>query len=89
MSIAGSRHLALGGFYRRLKGRTCAAVANTATARKLAQMYYRLMTRGLEYVEQGLHDYQKQQDIQTLQRFKKSAQKMGLKIIDPQTGALI
>lgn len=89
MSIAGSRHLALGGFYRRLKGRTCAAVANTATARKLAQMYYRLMTKGLEYVEQGLQDYQKQQEQQDIQRLKKTAQRMGYKILEPQTGTLI
>jgi len=89
MSIAKSKHLALGGFYRRLKGRTCAAVANTATARKLAQLYYRLMTKGLDYVEKGLQEYQKQYQLLSLQKLKKTALKMGLTVIDTQTGTVI
>ena len=57
-SIARSKYLALGGFYRRLKGRTSAAVANVATARKLAVMFYHAMREGLAYVERGLEAYE-------------------------------
>jgi transposase len=89
MSLARSKHLALGGFYRRLKGRSGAAVANTATARKLAVLYYRLMTKGLAYVEQGLHEYEKQYQQQSVKRLKKMAQNMGLTLIESQTGMLI
>src|SRR5213078_1107341 len=35
-----------------------AAVAVVATARKLAVLFYRAMTRGLEYVERGLAQYE-------------------------------
>lgn len=57
-SIARSKYLALGGFYRRLKARTSAAVANVATARKLAVMFYHAMRDGLAYVERGLEAYE-------------------------------
>jgi len=53
-SVGRSSYLALGGFYRRLKARTSAAVALVATARKLAVLYYRTMRHGLAYVERGL-----------------------------------
>jgi len=89
MSIAKSKHLALGGFYRRLKGRTSAGVANTAVARKLAGLYYRLMTQGLEYVEQGLHEYEKKYTEQSVKRLKKVAQRLGLTVIETQTGTVI
>ena len=58
ISIAKSKHLALGGFYRRIKGRRGAAIAAVATARKLAILFYRAMVHGLEYVERGLKKYQ-------------------------------
>jgi len=57
-SIAKSKYLALGGFYRRLKARTNAAVANVATARKLAVFFYYAMREGMAYVERGLEAYE-------------------------------
>jgi len=49
---------ALGGFYRRLKGRRGGLVANIALARKLAELYWRLMVHGKAYVEEGLKKYE-------------------------------
>src|SRR5438045_4738017 len=49
---------ALGGFYRRLKGRKGGLVANLALARKLAELFWRLMVHGISYVEQGLKKYE-------------------------------
>jgi transposase len=49
---------ALGGFYRRLKGRRGGLVANLALARKLAELYWRLMVHGRAYVEEGLKKYE-------------------------------
>ena len=46
MSIAKGKYLAMSGFYRRIKGRRGAPVAIVATARKLAILFYRAMTRG-------------------------------------------
>jgi transposase len=50
----------LGGFYRRLKGRKGGLVANLGLARKLAELFWRLMVHGISYVEQGLKKYQEQ-----------------------------
>jgi transposase len=49
---------ALGGFYRRLRGRIGGLAANVALARKLAQLFYRLLRYGMEYVEKGLKAYE-------------------------------
>jgi len=58
MSVGRSVDKALGGFYRRLKGRRGGLVANIALARKLAELYWRLMVHGTAYVEQGLKKYE-------------------------------
>jgi hypothetical protein len=44
---------ALGGFYRRIKGRRGGLVANLALARQLAELCWRLMVHGRAYVEEG------------------------------------
>ncbi len=57
-SVGRSVDKALGGFYRRLKGRKGGLVANLALARKLAELFWRLMVQGVSYVEQGLKKYE-------------------------------
>ena len=57
-SVGRSVDKALGGFYRRLKGRRGGLVANLALARKLAELFWRLMVHGTTYVEQGLKKYE-------------------------------
>jgi transposase len=49
---------ALGGFYRRLRGRLGGLAANVALARKLALLFYRLLRYGMDYVEKGLKSYE-------------------------------
>jgi transposase len=77
MSLAKSKHLALGGFCQRIKGRRGAAVAFVATARKLAILFYRVMTRGLDYVEHGLAQYQANYRSQTERYLRKTAARLG------------
>lgn len=77
LSITRSKYLALGGFYRRVKGRRGAAVAIVATARKLATLYYYAMTRGLEYVERGLEKYEAAYRAQSERLLRKSAARLG------------
>lgn len=68
---------ALGGFYRRLRGRLGGLAANVALARKLAQLFYRLLRYGIDYVEKGLKDYEAKV-LQTEQRvLRKLARKQG------------
>jgi transposase len=59
-SLARSKHVALGGFYRRMAGRRGGLVANIALARKLAVLFWRVMVKGVGYVEQGLAKYEEQ-----------------------------
>jgi transposase len=59
-SLARSKHVALGGFYRRMAGRKGGLVANVALARKLAVLFWRVMVKGVSYVEQGLAQYEAQ-----------------------------
>lgn len=80
-SIARSKHLALGGFYRRVKARRGAPIAIVATARKLAIMFYNLMRYGKEYVEIGLLRYEEQQREQRMRYLKKQAFKLGFDLV--------
>jgi hypothetical protein len=77
-SVGRSVDKALGGFYRRLKGRRGGLVANLALARKLAELFWRLMVHGITYVEQGLKKYE-DKVAQTEQRLlQKLARKYGM-----------
>lgn len=77
-SVARSKHLALGGFYRRLRAMHGAQVANIATARKVAVLFYNTLRYGLAYVEQGLERYQDLYRQQCLRRLERSARQFGL-----------
>ena len=80
-SVAKSKYLALGGFYRRLKARTNAAVAIVATARKLAVLYYNAMRHGLAYVEQGLEQYEQLYRERQQRYLQKRAAELGLTLV--------
>jgi hypothetical protein len=82
MGVASSKHQALGAFYRRIKGKKGPAVANTATARKIAELFYRAMTQGLEYVEEGVHRYDQRYREQSIRRVQKMAQQLGLTVTE-------
>jgi len=57
-SLARSKNIALGGFYRRMAARRGGLVANVALARKLATLFWRVMVKGMDYVEHGLQHYE-------------------------------
>jgi transposase len=57
-SLARSKYIALGGFYRRMAARRGGLVANIALARKLAALFWRVMVKGIHYVEHGLQAYE-------------------------------
>lgn len=56
-SLLQSKRIALGEFGRRIRARKGARVAVKAVARKLAEQYWRLMVKGLEFVEHGVEAY--------------------------------
>lgn len=74
-SVGRSVDKALGGFYRRLKGRKGGLVANLALARKLAELFWRLMVHGISYVEQGLKKYEEKVTQTEMSLLQKLARK--------------
>lgn len=80
-SVGNSKYQALGGFYRRIKSRHGARVANKATARKIAVLYYRLMKFGFDYVEQGLEEYERKYKEKMLKSLTKKARQMGMELV--------
>jgi transposase len=87
LSIAKSKFTALGAFYRRLKARKGPAVAATAVARKLAELYYRAMTKGMDYVERGVAHYEKVYRQQTVRYLQKMAANFGLTVSETPAAA--
>jgi transposase len=81
MSIANSKHSALTGFYKRICAAKGRLVALKATARKIAELYYNLMTKGIDFVERGIELYQQRFKEQQLKRLYKQAKLLGLKLI--------
>jgi transposase len=80
-ALAQSVDKALGGFYRRLRGRVGGLAANVALARKLAQLFYRLLRYGMDYVEKGLKDYEAKVLATEAYLLRKLARKQGFMLI--------
>jgi transposase len=81
MSVTKGHNLALNAFYRRLKARRGPAIAFKAVARKLAEYYYDVMTKGIEYVELGLQRYEQKYQQQSQAYVRKLAAKCGLAVV--------
>jgi len=71
---------ALGAFYRRISRRKGASVAVFATARKLAQLIYRLVRYGQAYVDIGSEIYEARFAQRRLASYTRDLKKMGYKI---------
>jgi hypothetical protein len=71
----------LGAFYRRMRARLGAAKAITAAARKLAVIFYTMVTEGKESHELGEDYYLKQQTKRNLQKVRQQAKLLGYELI--------
>ncbi len=72
---------ALGAFFRRIKARAGAPKAITATARKIACLFYRLLKYGEDYVEQGVEKYEQKYRENQVKTLEKLAKKLGYSIV--------
>jgi transposase len=72
---------ALGAFYRRMQARMGAPKAITATAHKLARIFYHLWTSGGTYVDPGMNAYEQQHQERVIKNLKKKAQALGFDLI--------
>jgi transposase len=88
MTLGRSR-TALGAFYRRLAARKDKAQANTATARKLAILVYRVLKGELVYRDPGVEAYDTQQRTRQLHRLRHQAKTLGFELLNPVTGEVL
>lgn len=75
-----SKNHALGAFGRRIKARRGPGIAVKAVARKLAILYYRAMTMGMKFVEQGAEAYEKQYKERQIKNLEKQAKRLGFQL---------
>lgn len=78
----------LGAQYRRLRTRLGAPKAITAMARKLACLFYRLLTKGKQYVDKGAIYYETRHREQQVRMLVRKAQQLGLQVVDAETPTL-
>jgi transposase len=86
-SLANSK-TALGAFYRRLRNRLGAPKAITATAHKLARLFYRLLKNRTPFIDPGQDYYEQQYQERATRNLKKRAAALGYKLIPESTGGL-
>lgn len=79
-----SKHHAFGQFGRRLRAKKGPAIAIKATARKIAICYYNILTKGIEFVEKGIQNYQQKLQEQKLKSLQKHAESMGFQLTQNQ-----
>ena len=72
---------ALGAFERRLAGRVGKGKALVATARKLAVLFYKMMSGELTWSEHGTEAYAQQMKDRQVKSLIKKAQGLGLKVV--------
>lgn len=80
-SLANSKASALGGFYRRIRARSGPMVANVATARKIAVLFYNMLRRGCQYIEVGLQQYEEKFRMHKMKTLQKMAHQLGMTLL--------
>lgn len=83
-SLIQSKKIALGAYGRRLRAKKGPGVAIKAMARKLAVLYWRVMVKGLDYVEKGVLDYQEKQRINKERTLKRLAKEFNATVVFQQ-----
>ncbi len=77
----GRTQTALGAFYRRLAARTGKAKAVTATARKLAILFYNALRFGMAYADPGASYYEERYRQRVLDHLRRRAQQVGFTLV--------
>jgi transposase len=80
-SLITSKHIALGAFGRRLRSRKGSAIAIKAVARKLAIMYWRIMVKGMDFVEIGVQKYEEQLIAQKQRSLLRLAKELKMQVV--------
>jgi transposase len=81
---AGRSDSSIGAFYRRLRSRMGAPKAITATAYKIARLFYMCMKTGRSYKDLGADYYEKTYKERVLRNFKHKAASLGFSLVPLQ-----
>ncbi|WP_042704381.1 transposase, partial [Azospirillum sp. B506] len=76
-TTVGRTETALGAFYRRLSARVGKAKAVTATARKIAVLFYNALRHGMDYVDPGAAYYEERYRNRVLTNLQRRAKSLG------------
>ncbi|MGH8716849.1 MAG: IS110 family transposase [Burkholderiales bacterium] len=76
----GKTNTSLGAFYRRKAAQKSKPVAVTATAHKLARLYYSMLKHGQAYVEESAAAYEEKHREQAVSSLKKKARSLGFEL---------
>lgn len=79
-SLITSKHIALGAFGRRLRARKGSQIAIKSVARKLAILYWRIMVKGMAFVEEGIKKYEEQLLVQKHKSLERLAKDLNVQI---------
>ena len=82
--MAVGKHTWLASFYRRIRAKRGAKVAIKATAYKLAKLVYLVLTKGWEYVEEGIAKYEQRIRQMELKALQKLARKLNFVMLPKQ-----
>src|SRR6266851_3436199 len=87
----GRTDTALGAFYRRLSSRIGKAKAVTATARKIAVLFYNAVRHGMDYVDPGASSYETRYRTRVINNLHRRAKTFGfvLQPLEPKAGAAV
>ena len=82
----GRTQTALGAFYRRLAARIGKAKAVTATARKLAVLFYNTLRYGRNYLDPGADFYEQRYKSRVLSNLRRRAASLGFELVESAAG---
>ena len=87
----GRTDTALGAFYRQLSARIGKAKAVTATARKVAVLFYNAVRHGMEYVDPGASSYETRYRTRVVNNLHRRAKAFGfaLQPLEPKADAVV
>lgn len=77
VNVGNGKHTALSSFYKRIRARAGKMIAIKATARKIAVYFYNLLTKGMEFVEEGIKRYEQRYSEQQEKYLQRKATEMG------------
>jgi transposase len=81
VNVGNGKHTALSSFYKRIRSHSGKMVAIKATARKIAVYFYNLMTKGIQFVEEGIKKYEARYYQQQEKFLQRKATEMGYLLV--------